>query len=396
MAEYIIENYTVGWICSLKEEYEAACRMLDEEFEPIDIKLSISAEDPNTYEYGRINGHYLVIGCLPGGRSGPVSAATFATDMNRSFPNLRFTLLVGIGGGAPTETRDIRLGDVVVSQPDMDFGGVVQLDLWKRLQGNGGEDGNESRLFQRTGQLNSPPAFLLGAMPRILRFHNDTRRPDKLAEHIKPLINAIPELRRPPQSQDRLFRANYRHQGVKETCECYREDQVIERPPRAESREFMIHYGTIASLNFPMENVVERDRCARDLRVLCFETEAAGLMNSTPCLVIRGISYYSDSHKNDQWNRYAALTAAAYAKELLITLRPVEVKEMPSQASESQMTLNDIRKYITEDASNMNSALRHQVARFLDLEGEKTPERLVPAAPKPSNAVFFTFPEDEY
>ncbi|KAF3160989.1 hypothetical protein TWF751_011748 [Orbilia oligospora] len=395
MAEYVIENYTVGWICTLREEYEAACRMLDEEFEPIDIKLSISAEDHNTYEYGRINGHYLVIGCLPGGRSGPVSAATFAKDMNRSFPNLRFTLLVGIGGGAPTETRDIRLGDVVVSQPDRDLGGVVQLDLWKRLQGDGGEEGSESRLFQRTGQLNSPPAFLLGAIPRILRIHSDMRRPDKLAEHIKPLINAIPELRRPPQSQDRLFQANYRHQGVKETCECYREDQVIERPPRAESREFMIHYGTIASSNSPMENAVERDRYARDLRVLCFETEAAGLMNSTPCLVIRGISYYSDSHKNDRWNKYAALKAAAYAKELLITLRPVKVKEMPSQASESQMAPNDIRKYTTEDDNNMDSALRPQGARFLDLEGEKTPEKLVPTAPEHcNNVMYLTFPED--
>jgi nucleoside phosphorylase len=46
--------------------------------------------------------------------------------------------------------------------------------------------------------------------------------------------------------------------------------------------------------------------------------EAAGLMNSFPCLVIRGICDYADSHKDDLWQRYAAATAAAYAKELLI------------------------------------------------------------------------------
>jgi nucleoside phosphorylase len=45
--------------------------------------------------------------------------------------------------------------------------------------------------------------------------------------------------------------------------------------------------------------------------------EAAGLMNSFPCLVIRGICDYADSHKNDRWQRYAAATAAAYAKEFL-------------------------------------------------------------------------------
>ncbi|KAM0328366.1 hypothetical protein ACHAPQ_007123 [Fusarium lateritium] len=50
---------------------------------------------------------------------------------------------------------------------------------------------------------------------------------------------------------------------------------------------------------------------------ICLETEAAGLMNHFPCLVIRGISDYADSHKNDRWQKYAAVTAAAYAKELL-------------------------------------------------------------------------------
>jgi nucleoside phosphorylase len=40
-------------------------------------------------------------------------------------------------------------------------------------------------------------------------------------------------------------------------------------------------------------------------------------MNSFPCVIIRGIADYADSHKNDNWHRYAALVAAAYAKELL-------------------------------------------------------------------------------
>lgn len=50
---------------------------------------------------------------------------------------------------------------------------------------------------------------------------------------------------------------------------------------------------------------------------ICFEMEAAGLMNHFPCLVIRGICDYADSHKNDRWQRYASATAAAYGKELL-------------------------------------------------------------------------------
>jgi nucleoside phosphorylase len=59
--------------------------------------------------------------------------------------------------------------------------------------------------------------------------------------------------------------------------------------------------------------------------VLCFEMEAAGLMNSFPCLVIRGICDYADSHKNKQWQPHAAGTAAAYAKEVLSVIPAAEI-----------------------------------------------------------------------
>jgi hypothetical protein len=58
--------------------------------------------------------------------------------------------------------------------------------------------------------------------------------------------------------------------------------------------------------------------------VLCFEMEAAELMNNFPCIVIRGIADYVDSYKNKQWQGYVAATMAAYAKELL---RFIELSE---------------------------------------------------------------------
>jgi hypothetical protein len=60
--------------------------------------------------------------------------------------------------------------------------------------------------------------------------------------------------------------------------------------------------------------------------------EAAGLMESFPCLVIRGICDYSDSHKNKQWQEYAAATAAAYAKELLSVIPASEIKGISPDA----------------------------------------------------------------
>ncbi|PYH42890.1 5'-methylthioadenosine/S-adenosylhomocysteine nucleosidase family protein [Aspergillus saccharolyticus JOP 1030-1] len=299
--------YTVGWICALEEEYECACRMLDEEFDGPD---SIEDSDDNSYAFGRIQDHGIVVGCLPAGRYGTNSASRVARDMVRSFPQLRFALMVGIGGGVPTPETDIRLGDVVVSSPQGGRGGVVQYDLGKRLP-----DGQ----FKRTGQLSAAPNQLLSVMGDLRRRYNDSRKPDSIAEHMR-LMDDMPEYQRP--FQDVLFRAEYRHQGGN-TCDGCGLAEIVRRPQRRGHRVIAVHHGTIASGNSVIKDAATRDLYAHDpeMKVLCFEMEAAGLMHNLPCLVIRGICDYSDSHKNDEWHRYAALTAAAYARELLLLLQ---------------------------------------------------------------------------
>jgi hypothetical protein len=126
---------------------------------------------------------------------------------------------------------------------------------------------------------------------------------------------------------DVLYEPTYRHMGVP-TCNGCREDKRVERTPRA-SQEMVIHYGTIASGNQVMKDGITRDRISAELGgVLCFEMEAAGLMNSFPCLVIRGICDYADSHKNKWWQPYAAASAAACAKEILSLVPAAEVSKL--------------------------------------------------------------------
>jgi nucleoside phosphorylase len=95
----------------------AAKAMLDETH----LNLPTSSNDQNTYVPGRIHDHNVVIACLPSGVYGTTSAATVASQMLSTFQSIRFELMVGIGGGAPTEKIDIRLGDVVVSKPTGGF-----------------------------------------------------------------------------------------------------------------------------------------------------------------------------------------------------------------------------------------------------------------------------------
>lgn len=123
---------------------------------------------------------------------------------------------------------------------------------------------------------------------------------------------------------DDLFQADYNHTGG-ETCDEYDTSKLVRRIPRTDEKEIVVHTGNIASGDQVMRDGRTRDRIAALEKVICFEMEAAGLMNSFPCLVIRGICDYADTHKNKGWQRYAAATASAYAKELLLAMPTTEV-----------------------------------------------------------------------
>lgn len=91
------DDYTFAWICALPLEMAAARVMLDKIHSP----MPKQSADPNAYEVGELNGHYIAIACLPAGVYGTVSAATVVSRMRLTFPRLQYGLIVGIGGGVP-------------------------------------------------------------------------------------------------------------------------------------------------------------------------------------------------------------------------------------------------------------------------------------------------------
>ncbi|GFP59300.1 hypothetical protein TASIC1_0012030300 [Trichoderma asperellum] len=211
---YTRNHYTVGIICALPKELMAVRALFDNRHS----NLSTIAGDSNQYALGDMEGHWVVATCLPDGEYGTNSAASVASNLKCSFSTIRFCLLVGIGGGVPSEKKDIRLGDVVVSLPTGTSPGVLQYDLGKEENG----------------------------------------------DHFRLIGNRV------------------------------------------------------------VKDVKFRNRLAREHNILCFEMEAAGVINTVDCLVIRGICDYCDAQKNDVWQAYAAAAAAAYAKLLLGVVAKVE------------------------------------------------------------------------
>ncbi|QRD90568.1 nucleoside phosphorylase [Aspergillus flavus] len=314
-------DYTVGWICALPLEMAAAKAMLDE----VHPDLSSSLGDHNTYTLGTVGSHNIVI------------ASIVASQMMPRFPSLRFSLMVGIGGGVPSRGADIRLGDVVVSNPTKGFREV------------------------RTGTLNKPSQLLLTALNKHQA--NNLLNGCDLSKHISQSAimtsSHTSEFTYQGQEEDKLFHPEYDHMAPRRSCESCDHTQLVNRPTRS-STEPRIHYGLIASCNQAMKDAKPRDRLARQLGIICLEMEAAGLVGHFPCLVIRGISDYAEFHKNDQWHGYAIATAAAYAKELLSVVLPVEVvgkdpaDVRSTAASESSLMSPDRSKKIHTWLSSLN------------------------------------------
>ncbi|KAI9930158.1 hypothetical protein MW887_011968 [Aspergillus wentii] len=316
-------EYTVGWICALPLEMAAATVMLDEVHETLLTQLT----DHNSYTLGRIGKHNVVVTCLPAGEPGIAPAAIVATQLSSSFQSIRFCLMVGIGGGVPNTDLDIRLGDVVVSQPTGTHGGVIQYDYGKAL--NGGS-------FERRGMVNCPPLMLRTALSKLQASHliEDSQVMGFLAE----MKRKIPEHNTTkfarPTRPDHLYLTDYNHVNINaKTCAGCDIRKTVLRPPRDHDRP-VIHYGLIASANQVMKDGRRRDQLAQEFGVYCVEMEAAGLKDY-PCLVIRGISDYADSHKNDEWQGYAATVAAAYAKELLYVVETSHANTFPAQVKET-------------------------------------------------------------
>lgn len=296
-------HYSVGILCALPKEL-LPIRIL---FDSKHNNPGVPSQDTNSYSFGRIGKHNVVATCLPSGQYGSNSAAHVISHMIRSFPAMKFCLLVGIGAGIPTPENDIRLGDVVVSHPTGTRSGVIQHDQLKVF---------DNKNSQLTGFLRGPPSSLLRDISNLMS--NPDLSPQPLQEYINDIVARRPEYKHPGAEHDRLFKADYIHDAGNKTCEHCTGDEVV-REPRAGTHP-RIHYGLIASGNQVMKSAQARDDLGSKYNVLCFEMEAAGVMNAFDCLVIRGICDYADSHKNDLWQNYASAAAAAYAK-LLLTVR---------------------------------------------------------------------------
>ncbi|KAE8320571.1 hypothetical protein BDV39DRAFT_198370 [Aspergillus sergii] len=328
-------DFKVAIFCALPLEVDAVTVLFDGFYQDSTLYQNAPG-DSNTYTLGRMGRHHAVLVHLPG--MGKSVASQAASCIRSSYPNIRLALVVGICGGVPNKKghAEILLGDIVISD------GIVQHDFGRRVPG---AFLRKTSVTDVLGRHNVAIRGFLSKIKTTMAMNRTGSKMEKYLEAInRNLGNDIAQY--PGVEQDELFQPTYRHKHhdpvacsscthstSSTVCDevfdlsCRQlncdKDKLVQRKRLQTALTLghtpspTIHVGLIASGDTVMKSGQDRDLIAIQDNVIAFEMEGAGVWDSLPCLVVKGVCDYVDSHKNKIWQPYAAATSAACMKALL-------------------------------------------------------------------------------
>jgi nucleoside phosphorylase/tetratricopeptide (TPR) repeat protein len=297
--EHLLIAPTIGIITALPKEHVAVDILLQNTKD-----TSIPGHRRNIqYKLGEVpllHGGSLTVVLALLSQTGTNIAAICATHLLSDFPFIRDIVMVGIAGGIPYPEKPeehVRLGDIVVS----DAYGTVQYDYGKK-----------------TISEWIPKPFPRPPSPDLL--HAVT-----LLESAA-LKGELPWLRYIDQAKGRLNVV--RPSAETDVLTSSTDPSKIITHPNDKKRHTdhpRVFRGPVATSNTLLKDPISRDELRDRYLVKAVEMESSGIADATwddrvGYLVIRGICDYGDANKNDTWQEYAAIVAAAYARALLETI----------------------------------------------------------------------------
>ncbi|WPJ65283.1 hypothetical protein SMAC4_13902 [Sordaria macrospora] len=346
-------DFEVAIICALHLEFDAVCLLIDQLWDEDGDQYGKVDGDPNVYTTGRMGKCNVVLVLLP--NMGKASAASAAASLRSSYPRVSLAFLVGICGAVPfagPERDPVVLGDVIISNC------VVQYDLGRALPDRFDRKDTAHDSLGRPNKIIRNILLKLGT--NIDCEHIEKRAGDFLKALQTKSEEKAKRKRRgkhtsykyPGAANDLLFPAWYRHKHAPDsgcrTCEnCHGNADpacdeslrlsckelecdtscVIRREhlesasndPSADSDSEGVFFfiGAVGSGDSVIRSGEHRDQIAKQAKVIAFEMEGAGVWDEVPCIVIKGVCDYADSHKTKEWQSYAAATAASVAKAVM-------------------------------------------------------------------------------
>lgn len=345
------EEFKIAILCALPMEADAVEALFDKNWEE-DEKYTRLQNDDNEYSMGEICKHNVVLAFLP--NIGKIGASSVATNLKTSFPGIKLGLVVGICGAVPDhpkadnpkEREEIILGDIIISKA------VVQYDLGSQYSNR------HVKKDTLESNLGRPPRIINSFLQKMGTMMTNERLIAGTIDNLSHLIRKkrFESWQYPGANQDRLHEPTHRHKHYSLAAACTvcndcknKNDNVCEKAAQSSCADLgcdtehsisrdrltklaegsivpdpLIHLGGVASGDSLMKSGYHRDDLASKWDVIAFEMEGAGVWDAFPTIVIKGVSDYADSHKNDRWQKFAAARAAACMKAVVNEWRIAE------------------------------------------------------------------------
>jgi len=276
-----------------------------------------------------VDGQEHVVVVVRTSAMGNVPAAEAIAQVRDDCPRLQHVIFSGIAGGAPNPARverHVRLGDIVVATDC--------------IVNYGNRKEHEDRQEVRPQQVQIIDGPLTSAVRRLENAAVSGQRP--WDGYIDDLTKRNSDFRRPPPETDQLIEAS----SLPIVSRYRMFDRTVAHPldPARTLKPLYpkIFLGRIASADVVQASPTMRDRIRDEQRVLAFEMEGYGFsfgaMNrQLNFIVVRGVCDYANARKNrtseDQWQRYAANTAAAYTLAIIREIPTSPARQVSEFAS---------------------------------------------------------------
>ncbi|KAK4064438.1 hypothetical protein Trihar35433_7955 [Trichoderma harzianum] len=407
------KDFQIAIICALSLEYDATALIVDE-FWDQEKQYGRTSGDTNIYRNGRIGMHNVVLMLLP--NMGKAAVAGSAASLRTSYSNLRIAFLVGVCGGVPIlGAHEALLGDVAIGEA------IIQYDFGRQYPG-------EFIPKETAIPTQSLPNKDIRTLLAYLK--SDTGKADlrqNTAKHLKALQGAAVlkkyehSYRYPGFAEDKLFVATYRHKhrggpsGVP-CCEsesycdnaaqssCSQlgcdEKKLVQRHRLERKRDLSweeaqcpdIFIRRVASADTVMKSGDHRDQIAKQYNIIAFEMEGAGLWDECPCIVVKGICDYSDSHKSKVWQPFAAATAAAAVKAIAGSAQPGQIVPVRHEITHHRAEKSSSGRIPNTTKSNGTQTLRDSILDFQSVlaYGQQRELQSIKMVPDASAVLVFT------
>jgi nucleoside phosphorylase len=311
---------TIAVVTALFCEKLAVDAMMDRKISYVMYK---SEGESNVYTVGRMADHQVVstkLSRVGAGRAAATAAGNAVTRLLGTFNRIEHVLLVGVAGGVPHYNdyeRHVRLGDIVVSMP-YKKNKPVYLHCDQAEQTNNGKYDFTCRDWPQ-GTDTFPK--IIDQLRSLNEHEGAWARPwEKYMDEGMEILDAeVSSFHRPPAKTDKLF--------------AIVGDELLQvehpkTPAYDANRELVPHirFGPVGSGRFIARNEKLRMQLAIKHNLSAYSVELDAVLDAIlgskreSFLLIRGIADYTDGTKNKDWQPYASLAAAAYAKAVVAAL----------------------------------------------------------------------------